>query len=69
MEVSGIVKHIPGHGRAEVDSHDSLPIIDNCLNDLLSREFSPFIQLRFAAAAMTGHLLFPKLDKTSRYIF
>jgi len=62
--VTGIIKHIPGHGRAEVDSHESLPKIDNCLDDLLSREFSPFIQLRFAAAAMTGHLLFPKLDPT-----
>ena len=60
--VSGIIKHIPGHGRAEVDSHKRLPKIDSCLEDLSSREFNPFIQLRFAAAAMTGHLLFPKLD-------
>ena len=67
--VSGIIKHIPGHGRAEVDSHESLPIIDNCLNDLLSREFSPFMQLRFAAAAMTGHLLFPKLDQAHPVTF
>jgi len=67
--VSGIIKHIPGHGRAEVDSHESLPTIDNCLDDLSSREFSPFIQLRFAAAAMTGHLLFPKLDPTHPVTF
>ncbi len=67
--VSAIVKHIPGHGRAEVDSHESLPTIDSCLDNLSSREFYPFIQLRFTAAAMTGHLLFPQLDPTCPVTF
>ena len=67
--VSGVIKHIPGHGRAQVDSHEGLPTIDSCLDDLLSRDFSPFIQLRLAAAAMTGHLLFSKLDPTNPVTF
>ncbi|MEC7971267.1 MAG: beta-N-acetylhexosaminidase [Pseudomonadota bacterium] len=60
--ISAVIKHIPGHGRAEVDSHESLPKIDKGETDLLSRDFRPFVQLNNAVAAMTGHLLFPRID-------
>jgi beta-N-acetylhexosaminidase len=26
--VTGVIKHLPGHGRAPVDSHEELPIVD-----------------------------------------
>lgn len=60
--VAPVVKHIPGHGRAKVDSHLSLPKIDTELTDLKKRDFIPFVSLNDSPAAMTGHLLLDKID-------
>jgi beta-N-acetylhexosaminidase len=60
--IAPIMKHIPGHGRAQVDSHFSLPTVDAELFDLSERDFKPFYLLNECSAAMTGHLLFPKID-------
>ena len=59
-----VIKHIPGHGRARVDSHHALPVIDVPLRDLERRDFVPFRALNSAPAAMTGHLLFSAIDAT-----
>ncbi|MEM7617511.1 MAG: beta-N-acetylhexosaminidase [Pseudomonadota bacterium] len=57
-----IIKHIPGHGRAKVDSHLSLPIIDNKLDELYNSDFAVFRQLKSAPWAMTAHIIFSTLD-------
>ena len=59
--VVGVVKHIPGHGRARVDSHLALPVVDaSC--DELATDFEPFRTLRAAPMAMTAHIVYTALD-------
>ena len=67
MEDEGImacVKHFPGHGDTDVDSHDHLPVLDYDREHLEQFEFYPFRRLasQGAGAIMTGHLNTPKLD-------
>ncbi|MBV8973450.1 MAG: beta-N-acetylhexosaminidase [Sphingomonadaceae bacterium] len=59
--VIGVVKHIPGHGRARVDSHLELPVVDATLSDL-ARDFEPFRTLNDAPMAMTAHIVYTALD-------
>jgi beta-N-acetylhexosaminidase len=60
--VMPVIKHIPGHGRATVDSHASLPRV-TAARDLLERtDFLPFRLLADLPWAMTGHLLFEAID-------
>ena len=60
--VIGVVKHIPGHGRALVDSHLSLPVVGVSQVALRQSDFLPFQALRHAPFAMTAHVVFPELD-------
>ncbi len=57
-----IVKHIPGHGRATVDSHLSLPRVTASREMLERTDFLPFKFLADLPWAMTGHLLFDAVD-------
>ncbi|MDA1101578.1 MAG: beta-N-acetylhexosaminidase [Proteobacteria bacterium] len=57
-----VIKHIPGHGRTQVDSHLEMPVVASDWNALASRDFRPFAALADLPLAMTGHLLFPALD-------
>lgn len=57
-----VIKHIPGHGRAIVDSHESLPRIPTDRATLESMDFLPFRALNDAPMAMTGHLVFEAID-------
>lgn len=57
-----ILKHIPGHGRAAIDSHLDLPRIETDLKDLVETDFLPFKRLSDLPMAMTGHLLFEEID-------
>ncbi|WP_293881389.1 glycoside hydrolase family 3 N-terminal domain-containing protein [Sphingomonas sp.] len=59
--VVGIVKHIPGQGRAVVDSHHDLPVVD-ADEAALATDLSPFEWLNTAPIAMTGHIMFPAWD-------
>jgi beta-N-acetylhexosaminidase len=59
--VCGIVKHIPGHGRAAADSHLELPVVDASL-EALERDFEPFRRLAAAPMAMTAHVTYTALD-------
>jgi beta-N-acetylhexosaminidase len=59
--VVGIVKHIPGHGRALLDSHKELPVVTALDRDLQS-DLAPFAALRDAAMAMTCHVVFTAWD-------
>jgi beta-N-acetylhexosaminidase len=57
----GVIKHIPGHGRARADSHKILPVVD-ATEDELAADLAPFHALRDAPMAMTAHLLYPAWD-------
>ncbi|WP_432767723.1 MAG: beta-N-acetylhexosaminidase [Sphingopyxis sp.] len=59
--VVGIVKHIPGHGRALLDTHKALPVVEAPDRDLQT-DLAPFAALRDAAMAMTCHVVFSAWD-------
>ncbi|WP_448580446.1 beta-N-acetylhexosaminidase [Thermaurantiacus sp.] len=60
--VVGVVKHVPGHGRAMADSHLDLPLVDASEAEL-EIDLSPFIRLSDAPMAMTAHILYPAWDE------
>ncbi|MBO0843637.1 MAG: glycoside hydrolase, partial [Nocardioides sp.] len=62
--VAACVKHFPGHGDTDQDSHLTLPVLDVPLETLRSRELVPFAAAfeEGAAAVMTAHILVPSLD-------
>jgi beta-N-acetylhexosaminidase len=58
-----VMKHMPGHGRATVDSHHELPRTDAELEDLEARDFMPFRLLsKRCPLGMTAHVVFTKVD-------
>ena len=57
-----VIKHIPGHGRATVDSHDSKPLVDAPLAELEASDFAPFRALSDMPAAMTAHVVYAAID-------
>lgn len=57
-----VVKHIPGHGRASVDSHLALPVVEASLEELRAFDFKPFIALNDMAVAMTAHITYTAID-------
>ncbi|MBC6444579.1 MAG: beta-N-acetylhexosaminidase [Alphaproteobacteria bacterium GM202ARS2] len=61
-----IIKHIPGHGRARVDSHNALPVVDAPLADLKAHDFHPFKALASdqPAWSMTAHITYRAIDDT-----
>nr|WP_127112519.1 glycoside hydrolase family 3 protein [Shimia sediminis] len=56
-----VVKHIPGHGRATVDSHHNLPHVSAPLSALQS-DFAPFRALNDLSMGMTAHLAIEAID-------
>ena len=60
--IGTIMKHIPGHGLAKVDSHHFTPIINKSLKYLMKNDFKVF-KNKDTFFAMTGHLIFNKIDK------
>lgn len=60
--VVGIVKHMPGQGRAVVDSHHELPTVTASDEDL-EQDLAPFAALKDAPMGMTGHIVFEAWDK------
>ncbi|MGB0670917.1 MAG: beta-N-acetylhexosaminidase [Rhodospirillales bacterium] len=63
--VSPVIKHIPGHGRAEADSHKALPVVKADRAALESIDFPPFLDLRDAPWAMTAHVVYEAFDKAA----
>lgn len=60
--IAPVIKHIPGHGRASVDSHKDLPIVTASREELSRLDFEPFRQMKDVVAAMSAHLLFTAID-------
>lgn len=57
-----VIKHIPGHGRAMVDSHLSLPVVAANRAELEAQDFAPFATLRDQPWAMTAHVVYTAID-------
>ena len=61
-KIGTIVKHIPGHGLAKVDSHKKTPTIKKNLNYLIKNDFSAF-KNKESFFAMTAHIIYLDIDK------
>lgn len=59
--VVGIVKHMPGHGRASVDSHHDLPTVTASAQEL-ETDLAPFRALNSAPMGMTAHIVYTAWD-------
>ena len=61
-----VIKHLPGHGRATVDSHHELPVVDAPLANLEQVDFAPFrenaVQPWGKPWGMTAHVVYTKID-------
>ena len=57
-----VIKHMPGHGRALVDSHLSLPGVAEDAATLRDWDFAPFRALSSMPMAMTAHIVYAALD-------
>ncbi|HPQ50262.1 MAG: beta-N-acetylhexosaminidase [Alphaproteobacteria bacterium] len=62
--VTPIIKHLPGHGRANVDSHLTLPIVDASLDELRKTDFVPFSSFaeQKGVWGMVAHIIFSQID-------
>ncbi len=59
--VAGVIKHLPGHGRALVDSHKELPVI-TASDEELAIDLEPFERLRWAPMGMVAHVVYTAWD-------
>jgi beta-N-acetylhexosaminidase len=57
-----VLKHIPGHGRAGVDSHHGLPVVSTERSTLEATDFAAFRRLAKLPLAMTAHVVFAAID-------
>lgn len=60
--VTGCIKHMPGHGRSQCDSHKEMPRV-TASEEELEADLAPFRTLNHAPIGMTGHLLFTAWDE------
>ena len=61
--VACCVKHFPGHGDTQTDSHHALPVVNKSRAELDALELAPFRALcPEAPAVMTAHIVYPQLD-------
>jgi len=60
--IATVIKHIPGHGLAKVDSHKSTPIVKSKLKDLNKIDFLAFKKKK-SFFAMTAHIVYQDIDK------
>ncbi len=57
-----VIKHIPGHGRATVDTHLALPTVTTSEAELIATDFAPFKALADLPVAMSAHVVFQAID-------
>jgi beta-N-acetylhexosaminidase len=60
--VAPVIKHLPGHGRARVDSHLALPVVEAGRPELAAVDLVPCRELRHAPFAITAHVVYQALD-------
>ncbi|TDE51153.1 glycoside hydrolase family 3 protein [Flavobacterium sp. GT3P67] len=63
--ILGCLKHFPGHGNTNIDSHLGLPVLEETLEELLAHELVPFIKgiENNVDSIMIGHLAVPALNE------
>ncbi len=63
--VIATVKHFPGHGDTDIDSHKDLPVLDFDMKRLEQIELLPFKNSIDAGvkSVMVGHISLPEIDK------
>jgi len=59
--IGTVIKHIPGHGLAKVDSHNFTPVVSKTLGYLSKKDFVSFKNKK-TFFAMTAHIIFNKID-------
>lgn len=57
-----VLKHIPGHGRTDLDSHFDLPRVSSELDELRETDFAPFRALNDLPMGMTAHVVYDAID-------
>jgi beta-N-acetylhexosaminidase len=57
-----VMKHIPGHGRANADSHLALPRVATPADELSATDFVTFRSLNNCPMAMTAHVVYEAID-------
>jgi beta-N-acetylhexosaminidase len=60
-----VLKHIPGHGRARVDSHHACPRVETSFEELARTDFAPFRALATMPWAMTAHIVYSAIDPSA----
>ena len=59
--IATVMKHIPGHGLAKVDSHKTTPVVTETYSKLLKNDFSTFKKKK-SFIAMTAHIFYKNID-------
>ena len=62
--IGTVIKHIPGHGLAKVDSHKLTPTVNKNLKYLIKNDFSTF-KKKSSLFAMTAHIIYTNIDETN----
>jgi beta-N-acetylhexosaminidase len=57
-----VLKHLPGHGRANADSHEKLPVVQADRATLEATDFAAFRPLKNLPLGMTAHVVFSAID-------
>ena len=63
-QIGTVIKHIPGHGLAKVDSHKLTPSVNKNLKYLLKNDFSSF-KKKSSFFAMTAHIIYTNIDNSN----
>lgn len=66
-DIIPVVKHFPGHGDTEVDSHYGLPIVYKTLEELRNFEFIPFVKAIESGCdvIMVSHIILNEIDSSN----
>tara|TARA_B110000027_G_scaffold127815_1_gene147544 strand:- start:1412 stop:2359 length:948 start_codon:yes stop_codon:yes gene_type:complete len=62
--IGTVIKHIPGHGLAKVDSHKLTPSVNESLKYLIKNDFSTF-KKKSSFFAMTAHIIYNNIDQSN----
>ena len=60
-KIGSVTKHIPGHGNTNQDSHKKMPIVNEGVKKLISKDFLLFSKIN-SHFVMTAHVLYKKID-------
>ena len=63
-KIATVIKHIPGHGLAKVDSHKLTPTVNKNLKYVIKNDFSTF-KKKSSLFAMSAHIIYTDIDKTN----